>query len=85
MPIDCEEHGFNEEAFVCEHLLREPNQLWCSREPTDENPCPDAWCLKCDEHFQTEGEWNERNEGKVQIKLVCQACYTRLRLGNTDK
>lgn len=85
MSIECKEHGTTEEAFLCEHLLREPNQLWCSRTPTVENPCPDSWCLMCDEHFQEQGEWNEANEAKVPIKLVCQACYKRLRLSNTEK
>ena len=85
MSIVCEEHGSTEEAFICEHLILEPNQLWCSRQQTAENPCPDAWCLRCDEHFQEQGEWNEKNEGKVQIQLVCQGCYLRLRLSNTEE
>ncbi len=85
MPIECDEHGYAQEAFLCEHLLREPNQVWCSREPTTEEPCPDAWCLRCDDHYQEQGEWNAQNEGKVPIKLVCQGCYKKLRLGNTDR
>jgi hypothetical protein len=84
MTIVCEEHGASEEAFICQHLLSEPHQLWCSRKPSPDDPCPDAWCLQCDEHFLEQGEWNERNEGKIPIKLVCQGCYTRLRQGNTE-
>lgn len=84
MPVNCEEHGSTEEAFICEHLRTNPGQLWCSRGPTAENPCPDAWCLECDEHFQAQGEWNEKNEDKVPINLICRGCYTRLRLANTE-
>jgi hypothetical protein len=85
MSIDCVEHGTTQGAFICQHLLSDAQQLWCSERPSAENPCPDAWCLACDEHFQAEGEWNKNNEGKVPIKLVCQGCYTRLRLGNTER
>lgn len=77
--MECEEHGPAREAFVCEHLLQEPTQLWCSREPKPENPWPDSWCLKCDAEFQRHGEWNELNESSVPIKLVCHHCYARLR------
>ena len=84
MAIDCDLHGSSAEAFICEHLLMDARQLWCSSEPTQDNPCPDAWCLKCDEHFQEQGEWNDGNEGKVPIKLVCCGCYIKLRLNNTE-
>ena len=84
MSTSCKEHGLAEEAFLCQHLRLHPNQLWCSSRPTEEDPCPDAWCLKCDEAFQEYGEWNEHNEKKMKIELVCQGCYKRLRLGNTE-
>jgi hypothetical protein len=84
MPILCKEHGTSEEAFICRHLLEEPAQFWCSREPTSENPCPDAWCLVCDKHFEKQGEWNDQNEGNVPIKLICQGCYKRLRLSDDN-
>jgi hypothetical protein len=80
MAIKCATHGESEEAFICEHLMLVPAQYWCSGEPTSSEPSPDAWCTVCDQHFQAEGEWNEHNEGKVPIKLVCQGCYKHLRL-----
>jgi len=77
--IHCDEHGQAYQTFVCEHLLKDPRQQWCSREPAAENPWPDAWCVECDKEFQRVGEWNEENEGKVPIKLLCHHCYTRRR------
>ena len=58
--MNCNEHGPAQEAFVCEHLLKAPHQLWCSSAPSTENPHPDSWCLECDRVFQEQGEWNQR-------------------------
>jgi hypothetical protein len=77
--ISCAEHPDAREAFICEHLLLDPAQVWCSEDPTPQAPCPDAWCLKCDEAFQRFGEWNDANEAAVSIKLICSGCYERLR------
>jgi len=73
--IDCTTHGKGEAAFICEHLFENPNQVWCGRAVTKENPWSDAWCKICDEHFLAEGEWNENNEGKIKIKVLCSGCY----------
>jgi hypothetical protein len=85
MPLVCQEHGSAQEAYVCEHLLQSPAQVWCSAAPNADNPCPDAWCLACDEAFQRFGEWNEQNEHEVPIKLICQGCYIKKRVENTDR
>jgi hypothetical protein len=85
MPLDCEEHGPAQEAFLCEHLLANPQQLWCSPAPNEESPWPDSWCVECDQHFQNYGEWNENNEKLVPIKLVCHHCYLRLRMSSTNR
>ena len=85
MPLTCEEHGPAQEAFVCDHLLSNPAQVWCLSSPTTDEPFPDAWCLVCDAEFQTFGEWNEQNEAFVPIKLICQHCYAKHRIKNTDQ
>jgi hypothetical protein len=77
--VQCEEHGESEPALICSHLLEVAAQLWCSSEPSAEDPYPDAWCAKCDVEFQRFGEWNEENEDAISIKLVCQGCYRKLR------
>jgi hypothetical protein len=78
--MQCEEHGASEPVFICSHLFEDGAQLWCSSEPSAEEPCPDAWCANCDVEFQRFGEWNEENEGAVEIKLVCRGCYWKRRL-----
>jgi len=52
-----------------------PKQRWYCDYPSEDNPWPDAWCKQCDAEFQKEGEWNEKNEGAMKIKLLCNHCY----------
>jgi hypothetical protein len=77
--VECGEHGSGFSTYVCEHLVSNPAQEWCSREPNEEHQWPDAWCLACDTFFQEQGEWNGKNESKIKIKLLCHRCYERLR------
>jgi hypothetical protein len=78
--IECATHGGGFETFVCEHLVANPAQKWFSGERHDTDQWPDAWCASCDALFQEEGEWNEKNEAKLGIKLLCHFCYERLRV-----
>lgn len=77
--VRCDTHGQAFEAFICEHLLVNPAQKWFSDDPTRENPWPDAWCGQCNALFEELGSWNQRNESKLRIKLICHRCYERLR------
>jgi hypothetical protein len=76
--VICEGHGPAFQTFVCEHLAANPRQTWFSSAPDDENRWPDAWCLGCQEHFQREGEWNEKNQKQLTAKLLCHLCYESL-------
>lgn len=78
-PLSCNTHGSAYEAYVCEHLIANPEQQWFSQEPDLESPWPDAWCGICDSFFQEQGEWNEKNEKNLKIKLLCHFCYQALR------
>jgi hypothetical protein len=77
--IECADHGTGFAAHACAHLVSNPDQLWFSREADEEHKWPDAWCAGCDAFFQEQGEWNERNESKITIELLCHHCYERLR------
>lgn len=77
--VECEDHGSGFAAFVCKHLHLNPIQEWFSREPDEEHKWPDAWCSTCDAFFQEQNEWNEKNESKIEIQLICHHCYERLR------
>ena len=82
--IDCDVDGWGYDAFVCQHLFHNPNQTWFSREPTSDNPWPDAWCSECDRVFMRDGEWNDDNSGCTSIKLLCHFCYERKRTQATS-
>ncbi|HXW56371.1 MAG TPA: hypothetical protein VEJ67_11520 [Candidatus Cybelea sp.] len=77
--VECSDHGRGFATYVCEHLVSNPAQAWHSADPDEENKWPDAWCDACEVFFQEQGEWNEKNESKMKIKLLCHHCYERLR------
>ncbi len=77
--VECATHGSGFQTYVCEHLISDPAQKWFSSEPDDNNKWPDAWCVACNAFFQEEGEWNEKNESKTKIQLLCHHCYERFR------
>lgn len=81
--VDCVTHGSGFATYVCEHLAANPAQEWFSRERDDTHQWPDAWCAICDAFFQQEGEWNEKNEAKLKIKLLCHYCYEKKRSEET--
>lgn len=74
-PVECVDHGTGFATYVCENLLSNPDQRWFSREADEEHQWPDAWCGACDAFFQEQGEWNEANEPRMKIKLLCHRCY----------
>jgi len=82
--IECGVHGSAQEAFACEHLVADPKQKWFSDEPTEGNLCPDAWCLRCEEVYLEQGEWNDENSSRLKIKLLCHRCYELLRNQRVD-
>jgi hypothetical protein len=48
-----------------------------------DDPCPDAWCDRCEEAFQAEGaEWTSRSEAVANIELLCDVCYEAARERN---
>jgi uncharacterized protein DUF6882 len=77
--LKCGEHDEGFATYVCEHLIANPSQEWFSAPPSESNLWPDAWCARCDLVLQEQGEWNERNEGRTKIKLVCHRCYEAMR------
>lgn len=84
--VQCSEHGLQEETYVCKHLvlsLRTDEVIgfyWSSK------PRGDAWCATCEKVRIAEGgssgDWNERSEAFADIKILCGACYDRVRAIN---
>ncbi|MBI3546704.1 MAG: hypothetical protein HY081_08975 [Gammaproteobacteria bacterium] len=73
--LQCAQHGDAFVTYVCKHLVDQPRQRWYCDYPSEDNRWPDAWCQQCDEAFQKEGEWNEKNENATDIKIICNSCY----------
>jgi hypothetical protein len=84
--VHCAKHGDKRKAFVCDHLLHGMNQGFFSADE-EGNPYPDAWCIKCEQtrltHGGSSGEWNEKSEALIKVKLVCGDCYEEIKLRNS--
>jgi hypothetical protein len=81
--IECQKHGTAFQAFICIHLFADPQQAWYSSNANEQDRWPDSWCSACHEAFLQQGEWNEKNENGLAIKLICHHCYESQRAKGT--
>lgn len=81
-PVSCATHGSSHAAFVCHHLPHGVGLGFFHGDDEPEDPRPDAWCARCDEVMQAEGEWNDDGEDFADVTLVCAGCYDELRARN---
>jgi hypothetical protein len=81
--VECSVHGTQQATFVCQHLvhsLRTGEYVGFCCAESGGNPRPDAWCDECEKAVQaTDGEWNNESEAFAGIKLLCGACYDRVK------
>lgn len=89
--IDCETHGANRIAFVCQHLINSEDKGFEEAFPTykgmelDEEEDLQAWCDECEiERLRTDG-WNDESLAFAKIKLVCEDCYFEIKEKNLKK
>jgi hypothetical protein len=83
--ITCGEHGKARATFVCRHLVSESSGLGFNYSYDETDPdatCPEAWCNECDRVWTEAGDFSAEVAAFVDIKLVCDRCYTRLRERN---
>lgn len=81
--MHCQLHGEQQKTYVCQHLVRalqtgeKVGFFWSGGSRGD------AWCSACEAvrilEGGTTGDWNQRSEEFAGIKLLCGACYDRLR------
>ena len=82
--IKCCKHGKQHATYVCLHTVQSlsdnvPRGFW-SAEPEPGNERPDSWCSACEEMVnKTGGEWNDESESFAGVKLICGACYDRVK------
>jgi hypothetical protein len=82
--VHCDLHGETPRTFVCVHLKDDSYGLGFNRkEPSDENPYPDAWCDACEVMSSGYGGWDTTPEELQRIALLCSECYERARIRNT--
>lgn len=82
--ISCDTHGETYRTFICGHLAANSTQRWFCNLPSEADPWPDAWCEKCEAALIAEGEWNERSEAELDLKLICHCCYESMMAQSLD-
>jgi hypothetical protein len=82
--IKCAGHGEANATYVCEHLTTDAPQEWFGNSPTEDNHWPDAWCAECNSIFLREGEWNEKNNKEIKLKIICDRCYSDARSASVE-
>jgi hypothetical protein len=82
--MECPHHGLRRPTFICRHLqygkglgFNQPDVL-LDPEWSFEN----AWCDKCDEVLQREGEWNDKYESFAGIMAICESCFEEIKKRN---
>lgn len=82
--IECQTHGLQQAAFVCQHLFAgEKQDFYCGYSADDPDALyPDAWCEACEETLNAKGEWTEIALKFADIRVVCHQCYVDIRAKN---
>ena len=82
--MECPHHGLRRPTFICRHLqygkglgFNQPDVL-LDPEWQFEN----AWCDKCDEVLQREGEWNDKSESFAGITAIREGCFEEIKKRN---
>ena len=77
---DCPIHGKAPAAYVCQHLVNGKKRGFVTAD--DDETRSDAWCDKCNDVLEEEGEWNDRSEAFAGVTLVCGYCYDEIKKRN---
>jgi hypothetical protein len=79
--VDCETHGEERQAFVCQHLNSAIKTGFEEVFPTvkgmelGEEEDFQAWCSECEKVRLSTNGWNEESMEFAKIKIVCETCY----------
>jgi len=82
--LQCADHGESVATFVCRHLCSGVACGYHCSDEADGDPWPDAWCDRCHEALNREGEWNDTSAAEAGITLLCSHCYEDARKRNLE-
>ncbi|WP_460966041.1 hypothetical protein [Spirosoma litoris] len=83
--VSCEEHGELPGGFVCQHVFSGERLGFHQGQDEDGEPSLEGWCNRC-ENLRALGKgWNDDNMAFADIKLVCSACFERIKTLNQLK
>lgn len=77
--VQCETHGTRTSTIVCCHLLRATDRVLGFVEDRSDPDDPVAWCNDCEQLYVREQEWTDALKQFADLKVVCDACYARLK------
>ena len=83
--VTCAHHGIRDATYVCQHLAADARSGFNYADDDPEFPdelWPPAWCDACERVFESEGEWNDRVDAFLRLRLLCDGCYQTVRERN---
>jgi len=81
--VECCTHGPAFATFVCRHVVFGTGQGFVASGEDPDDPCPDAWCDKCNRRqLASGGAWTDETEAFAEITLLCNGCYEVARARN---
>lgn len=86
--VYCDDHKKQRRALVCGHVsskhktgFYESRETWKGM-PLGEDEDFEAWCENCEKVRTAEGEWNEKSEECLELAVVCEDCYFKMKAFN---
>lgn len=75
MMVNCGPHGEQISAVICRHMLPwEPAPSGFIENNSDPNDLQ-AWCYRCEDRFEQEGDMTEAFREFNSMAIVCITCY----------
>ena len=75
MLINCGTHGERVSAVVCKHLLASAAAPAGFVENSSDPHDLQAWCQRCEEKFEQEGDMTDVFKAFNSMVIVCVVCY----------
>jgi hypothetical protein len=77
--VECEEHGKQKVAFICQHVVAtlEDGQARGFVWDRDEDGLINAYCDDCDAAIEANnGDWTPEIEAKADVGMMCEVCVS---------